>query len=405
MSRFKRLKLNPRLLFIGRALVEIKTLNAIIVLFYLHREVAIDEIFYLSVVFSAAMLLFEVPSGYLADRFGRKRTLLLGAFFFLAVNVSLFFAHGFGQFIWIFILMAAANASFSGTEEAMLFDTLKELKREKKMTEYYGKLHSARNFTKVFLPSIGALIAKELLESQFQILISFNVIAIISSFLILLFLMEPKHEKDVLAREKGIYMESIATIRRNPFLFRAAMNKAIIFVAGFAIWRAYQPFLIEHGISVIWLGVLYFGFHAISFVFKWYLGPLEKRFGVVKLLRWSTIGIVIMMLGTITFTIPWVLFLLLMTTFVFTGSRIPLFAYAMNKHISSRSRSTTLSNLNFIIAVLQIPGMLIAGWMAKTNIELVFVFGLILAVIVLIWFPVREKDLAAPAFAELEAVD
>lgn len=257
MTRKQRLARNPRILFWGKALTELKTLNAIIVLFYLHRGVSLEEVFYLTLVWSITSLIFEVPSGYLADRFGRKRTLMLGALFLLCAWVATWFAHGFLPFVGVFVLMSLAFSMFSGTEEAMLYDSLKELHKENEMTKYNGRLSSARHIFKIFVPTIGAFIAKDLLESQFHILIGIDVLAIIVSFIIFSQLIEPKHKKSVEEYEKGIFRESINTIKRNPVLLRISINKTLVMIASILIWRVYQPMLQELGFTIYWLGIFY----------------------------------------------------------------------------------------------------------------------------------------------------
>ena len=167
MTRRQRLLNNPRILFWGKALTEFKTLNAVVVLFYLHRGVSIEQGFYLSLFWSITTLIFEVPSGYLADQIGRKKTLLLGVFLLLCSSLLVWFAEGFWQFVLVTSLMSASASMFSGTEEATLYDTLKELKREDEMPHQSGRLAAAQNIFKIFIPPIGAYIAKDLLESQF----------------------------------------------------------------------------------------------------------------------------------------------------------------------------------------------------------------------------------------------
>ncbi len=100
MDRLARLKRNPRLLFWARACLELKALNAIVALFYLQRGVRVDQVFYLSIGWSIGTLLFEIPTGYLADRFGRKRTMLLGAVITCFASLVSLTAHGFWQMGW-----------------------------------------------------------------------------------------------------------------------------------------------------------------------------------------------------------------------------------------------------------------------------------------------------------------
>ncbi|PIR77578.1 MAG: MFS transporter, partial [Candidatus Magasanikbacteria bacterium CG10_big_fil_rev_8_21_14_0_10_38_6] len=69
------LRRNIFLLFWAKALMTMGVINIVIVLFYIHRGVSVSEVFYLSVVWSLAMFVVEIPSSYLADRWGRKKTL------------------------------------------------------------------------------------------------------------------------------------------------------------------------------------------------------------------------------------------------------------------------------------------------------------------------------------------
>ena len=96
---------NPRLLFWGRAFFDVKMLAAIVVLFYLNRGVSLEQVFYLSIVWSVVSLATEVPSGYLADKIGRKRTLMLCVVIMLLAHVGTLFAYVPLPFAGFFVLM------------------------------------------------------------------------------------------------------------------------------------------------------------------------------------------------------------------------------------------------------------------------------------------------------------
>jgi len=393
MSRSDKLKRNLSMLFWGKAFAELNILNAIVTLFYLHRGLGIEEIFYLGIVWSIATLIFEVPTGYLADRFGRKRTLLLGTFLLTLSWIVTWFAHGFPAFVIIFVFMSASFSCFSGTGEALLYDSLKEAREERDMTKHNGRFHSAHHFFNIFMPTIGAWIAKDLIESQFSVLIVINIFATISALLVFSFLTEPEHFKNVTAYEKGIFRESVETIRHNPFLLRAAMNKLLVFIVSFILWRVYQPFLAAHGVSIFWLGIFYFLLHGITFILHQCIGYIEKRFGLTRILFWSVVFMTISLSGIFVTREPWLLFILILIPIILETAREPVFAHTMNRHINSRSRATTLSNLNVLKAVLDIPILFLAGWLANIDVEYVFVVAIGLCVTTLLFFSIRNRDL------------
>ena len=134
MNLKQQIALNPRLLFWGRALVETKTLSAVIVLFYLHRGLGLDEVFYLSIVWSLTSLVTEVPSGYLTDHIGRKRTLLLGVLLLIVSQVLTFFSYGFYPFV------LSAGLMMTGFKLASYFHNSNAEKRRKQ--EEYRLFHS-----------------------------------------------------------------------------------------------------------------------------------------------------------------------------------------------------------------------------------------------------------------------
>ncbi len=394
MDRVARLKQNPRLLFWARAFMELKALNAIIALFYLQRGVRVDQIFYLSIAWSIGTLLFEIPTGYLADRFGRKRTMLLGAVLTSVATLFMFVAQGFWQFAFQITLLSFAFSCFSGTEEAILYDGLKELGEEQGMTKQNGRLQAARHIMKIVFPPLGAWIAKDLLERQFQIVIGIDILAQIVSFILLLRLVEPKHTREVLKEEEGIYAESIRTIRQDPFLLRAALNKIFIFIVSFLLWRAYQIYLGDTiQIDLRWLSLFYFLFHSLVFVSNWYTDRLEKWFGPIRLLSatvWLSVGGLLL---AILIRHPFPIYIGSLLGILASSAREPVFAHAMNRRIQSRSRATTLSNLYVLKAILDIPFLLLSGALALRDPRYVYALCVVLCLVVLFLLPIRQQDI------------
>src|SRR6187549_747740 len=80
-------------------------------------------------VFSVIMLsaaLWEVPTGVLSDRVGRKRTVILGAIASTAAVVFYAIGGSFAALAVGAVLEGLSRALFSGNNDALLYDTLAE---------------------------------------------------------------------------------------------------------------------------------------------------------------------------------------------------------------------------------------------------------------------------------------
>src|SRR6185369_12266436 len=99
--------------------------------FFLQKGLDLSQILLLQSVFSLAYLLWEVPSGYIADQFGRAFSIKVSAPIAAVATVL----YGLSGHMWQFVLcelaLAFANGLISGVDTALLHDSLKADGREK----------------------------------------------------------------------------------------------------------------------------------------------------------------------------------------------------------------------------------------------------------------------------------
>lgn len=394
MNIDKHVARNPRLLFWGRVLVATKILSAIGVLFYAHRGVGLDSVYYLSIVWSITSLITEVPSGYLADRIGRKRTLLLGVILLLISHIITLFAYGFWEFAISIIFLSASFSCFSGTEEALLYESLVHMGKSKDSNAHNGKQLSAGALPDIVMAIIAVLIAQDLREDQFQILIMINIGTSILAFIVLSFLQEPPHLKNVAKQEEGIYTESLRTLREHPWLRKAAINKFLVFSATFVTWRVYQPILKDDfGFSVIALGVFYTIMQSIEFFTGWFAGKFEQRFGIANITNWLGVLMIVALSIAMISHQPWIVFCALIIPLSTNALRSAMFTHAVNKRIHSRSRATTLSQMNLIKGMIDIPLLVLAGILSQFSLIYPLIIACVLCVIAVTLLPIRTHEL------------
>jgi MFS family permease len=105
-------------------------------------------------VLFTSVTLFEIPTGAIADLFGKRNTLII-AFFFLTIgNICLGFSLNINMLIMSVFISAVGMSLYSGTLEALVYDSLKQLKSE----DQYGHVIANINTIAWLTPSIcGAM--------------------------------------------------------------------------------------------------------------------------------------------------------------------------------------------------------------------------------------------------------
>ncbi len=95
--------------------------------YYRAHGLGMHDVYLLQSTFSVATMLFEVPSGHLADRIGRRRALILGGWLWGGAFLFLLSAGSFAAFACFEVIAAAGVACFSGADLALLYASLEEL--------------------------------------------------------------------------------------------------------------------------------------------------------------------------------------------------------------------------------------------------------------------------------------
>jgi MFS family permease len=121
-------------------------------------------VLWLGSLYSALVILAEVPSGLISDRLGRRRTLHWA---FIALAASLATAAVADRALWLLgvsqLLKAVGSALFSGTDMALLYETLKRYKAVSEVKEEVLAVESMHVFavaiTEALFASLGGVLA------------------------------------------------------------------------------------------------------------------------------------------------------------------------------------------------------------------------------------------------------
>ncbi|MBO7645150.1 MAG: MFS transporter [Alphaproteobacteria bacterium] len=131
-----------RLLKIGMFFNYFMLITPVIILVYINKGITLGDFFLIQGLFRLAAFLFEIPSGYLSDRFSRRHVLIFGVTIHLIGYATLAIAYGFWQIVMGEALLGVASALFSGTLEAYTYDLLKRNHTQKHFLKEFGSIRT-----------------------------------------------------------------------------------------------------------------------------------------------------------------------------------------------------------------------------------------------------------------------
>ncbi|MGD9345084.1 MAG: MFS transporter, partial [Candidatus Aminicenantes bacterium] len=200
------LKANLWKIYFYKFISEFYLIVPILIPYYKSNALSSTQIFTIQAAYALSILTLEVPSGYLADVIGRKKTLILGAIS-MPVGLAVYvFTSSFLMFILAEFILAIGNSMRSGCDSAFIYDTAIELKAESEYKKFEGR--------SAFFTRIGAALASVLggIAALLSLKLPFYI-NIASSLLMLplaLSLVEPR--RDIL-ESRSLFKDILRIVR------------------------------------------------------------------------------------------------------------------------------------------------------------------------------------------------
>ena len=147
-------------LYLFQFFMSLHFMGGVLVPFYLDwGGISFTQIMILQSVFVFSIFLLEIPTGAVADFFGRKTSIVLGALItaisaFVYTSYPSFYVFLVGEFMW-----ALGFALLSGAHEALVYDSLKKIKKENTSKKIFGKMQSLSLIGLMISAPIGSIIA------------------------------------------------------------------------------------------------------------------------------------------------------------------------------------------------------------------------------------------------------
>lgn len=313
--------------------------SAIWVLYLGYKGMNLVEIGLLEGIFHITGFLSEIPTGALADLFGRRKSMAIGRVTSLISAIIMLFSNSFISFAIGFILSAWGYNLNSGSEEALVYDTLKILNREDEYLKINGRLNLIIEVSQGLAVFIGGLLS----QINFAISYALAIIIAICSLIISLNFTEvgsidkQQHRGTVIDHFKT----SINILKNNKKLLNILMFFPVVYTFSAIIYFYGQQYLSDVGYSRIIISII--------FLFNGVLSTLgailsEKIYKRYKNLGWIVISMIISVLIILIGYVSREISILIFISIGFlTAILQPISSNLINSMVESKQRATIIS--------------------------------------------------------------
>lgn len=340
--------------------------------------------------------LFEIPTGAIADIYGRKFSVLLGSIINGLATISIFFLDSYYALIFAFAIASLGNTFNSGAREAWITDLINKHKKGL-LHDYFVKGHSLDSFGLVISGILGAFLVKRFGVPIIWIFagISFAITIILLGFAKENFVKKSIKLSDSFRNLKKQSAVSVRYAKNHLVLFPFLIAMSFIIFAGlFNGALVMVPFLQnlglpEYAFGYLWSAMGAVGIFAPFISLKFLKKSKERQFMLNVILLTILVLVLIIFVNSIAFA-----FFILLSQLFLSGMSRPVERLYFHKFIKSKLRATVGSVESMLMSIIGIIATPLAGlsvdYLGPRYTILISAFLMIPAAI--IFFRIKEPE-------------
>ena len=358
-------------------------------LFLLAKGFSTQQFFLIESAYYLIALLMEVPTGAFSDRKSRKWSLVIASAIGLINTPIIILSDSFVLVLLAMSIGGVSSALVSGTDTAILYDTLKALNQESDFKRISGKMGWYTSLSMALAGIIGGLIAQVDMAYAWWAYLGAGILALF----VKLTLQEPPFFRETQKEES--YLQHLGKSLRlsltgdaGYFVLYAA-TIWLFFSIGFWLW---QPYLKLSAVPIAWFGFIYAAQNLVGGYASKQAHRVEGKIGV----RNSLLLIPLLLAAAFVLESQFVFvlgFLFIFAQSVASGCFGPLLGDYINKRIPSSKRATVLSIKNMVNSILFITISPLVGHFVDlySLTTVLLLMGITLVVTSLIFFFAYQK--------------
>ena len=358
-----------RLFYLFRLLSTSYLYVPVSVFFAIDRGLDFQQVMTLVAIGSVVIIAVDLPTGALADRIGRRRSMLAGALCLVAASLTFYVAHSFWVFAIAVSLAAASLALCSGADSAYLFDLLHENGRGEEYPRLEGTASAFHLTGNAVAFALGGA-----LGHFFGLSLPYLVNAgVAMAALFVAFSMREGRAAtpQPIDRARTYRADMYAAMRisfRQHGLRWAILYSSLIFLLLRGTEKIYQPYLESHGFNLLHIGFVFAGVYTVAAVVAHNVHALRGHVSEAALI-WGLLSVLVVtffLLGIVSGSVP--LLIVLAFQAGVTGLYSPLIKPLLNREIADSSRRATVLSVESTVRRLAFASFaLVLGWVIETK--------------------------------------
>ena len=335
-------------MYVFKFLLSMHFFSAVLIPFFLdYGKISFTTAMLLQTWFTFWAFALEIPTGAVADYISRKVSIILGTFSAAAGALTYIVYPHIYIFMLAEFLFALGIALISGADDALIYDSLKKMKKEHRAKKIFANISSVRLIAMAIGAALGGLIA-----GQFGVKWAMGAhgIVALATALFAFSLKEPKTKrKNESKRYLHLITEGVRYLKGHKILRMLAMDSMLIAALAFFVIWIYQLKLMELGIPIAIFGFVHAGLTGAQVLVLQNFERFEKTLkSKKKFLLYSAIitGLFLMIAGIAQTKILAIAAIMIAAGFGLSRERA--FASYMNHYIESHHRATVLSSIRMI---------------------------------------------------------